>query len=152
LSANAAPRRKRQGGYILGCDNTYSFVVGRSCLPCRSLAVPVRSLGRRLVAPLGKGAAPRQAYSTSIASECWGVVHQPRERSLEPKGCAASGVCEQLPRLAMARLPFSSHAPWADTPRPATTINRPTHDVYPETVGRDETAAQPNESADAFKS
>ena len=52
----------------------------------------------------------------------------------------------------MARSPFSSHAPWADTPRPATTINRPTHDVYPETVGRDETAAQLNESADAFKS
>jgi transposase len=39
----------------------------------------------------------------------------------------------------------------ADTPRPATTRSLLTYDVCPETVGRDESAAQPNESADASK-
>jgi transposase len=52
----------------------------------------------------------------------------------------------------MAKSPFSSHSLWADTPRPATAFDRLTHDVFLEIAGRDETAAQLNESADAFKS
>ena len=94
----------------------------------------------------------RQAYSSSIASDSGELFINPASAAWSRKAAQRAGFVSNSPDLAIARLPFSSHVPWADTPRPATTINKPTHDVYPETVGRDETATQLNESADAFKS
>ena len=54
-------------------------------------------------------------------------------------------------RSALGRLAFWGHAHGAGTARPATTIKPRTFDVSVENVGRDERAAQRNESSDASK-
>jgi hypothetical protein len=52
---------------------------------------------------------------------------------------------------ALGRLCFWTHRCGAGTARPTTTVDKPTLDVCPETVGWDESAAQFNESSDASK-
>jgi len=67
------------------------------------------------------------------------------------KAAQRAGFVNNSPAVGLGGLSFGSQTGGADTPRPATAIDCFTLDVCPETAGRDESAAQFNESADASK-
>jgi membrane peptidoglycan carboxypeptidase len=75
----------------------------------------------------------------------------PASAAWSPKAAQRAGLVSNSLTDRVARNCLWPQSSEAGTARPVTAIDRPTHDVSPESAGRDESADQLNESADASK-